>query len=341
MSEEGGGKRVGIAAYARSIASALEQRGVDAAQVFEKAGVPMYHTSDPLRRLTNREISALFRESVAITSDPYFGLFVADTLHISQLHALGFALLASSTLRDFCLRLTNFYRLVSDNVDIRLEESPDEAIIAVKLLNPDICWETRDAFVGLMVRLMRAIGERDFTPIRVELARPEPAAGDQPYRDYFGCVVLFDQPELRIAFGRAMVDVPLPGASQELAQMHDRTAMEYLGKLDRQNISNRVRSLIVDKLSTGLVSKQLVADDLHMSSRNLELKLADEGTNFQQVLDSTRQSLASGYMEQSGISITEIAYLLGFSDAANFTRAFKRWTGKSPTEFRRSLGLPR
>jgi len=341
MSEEGEGKRVGIAAYTRSIASALEQRGVDAAQVFERAGVPMYNTTDPLRRLTNREISALFRESVAITSDPYFGLFVADTLHISQLHALGFALLTSSTLRDFCLRLTNFYRLVSDNVDIRLEESPDEAVIAVKLLQPDICWETRDAFVGLMVRLMRAIGKRDFTPIRVELARPVPAAGDQPYRDYFGCEVLFDQPEMHIAFDRAMVDLPLPGASQELAQMHDRTAMEYLKKLDGRNISNRVRSLIVDKLSTGLVSKQLVADDLHVSSRNLELKLADEDTNFQQVLDSTRQSLASGYMEQSGLSITEIAYMLGFSDAANFTRAFKRWTGKSPSEFRRSLGLPR
>ena len=68
MSEEGSDKRVGIAAYARSIASALEQRGVDAAQVFEQAGVPMYNTTDPLRRMTNREISALFRESVAITS---------------------------------------------------------------------------------------------------------------------------------------------------------------------------------------------------------------------------------------------------------------------------------
>ena len=328
LSEGGGDKKVGIAAYSRSIASALEQRGVDAAQVFESAGVAMYHTSDPLQRMTNREISALFRESVAITRDPYFGLFVADTFHISQLHALGFALLASSTLRDFCLRLTNFYRLVSDNVDIRLDESPDEAIIAVKLLQPDICWETRDAFVGLMVRLMRAIGKRDFTPIRVELARPEPAAGDQPYRDYFGCEVLFDTAELRIAFDLAMVDEPLPGASQELAQMHDHTAMEYLEKLDRKNISNRVRSLIVEKLATGLVSKQLVADALHMSSRNLELKLAEEDTNFQQVLGSTRQSLASGYMEQSGLSITEIAYMLGFSDAANFTRAFKRWTGK-------------
>jgi AraC-like DNA-binding protein len=341
MSDESSSKRVAIAAYSRSIASALEQRGIDSSQVFEKAGVPMYNTTDPLRRMTNGEISALFRESVKITGDPYFGLFVAEVFHISQLHALGFALLSSSTLRDFCLRLHNFYRLVSQNVDIRLEESAREAVLAVKLLQPDICSETQDTFAGLMVRVVRAISEHDFAPLRVELPRPMPPSGDQPYRDYFGCQVLFGQPEICIAFDGETIDLPLPGASQELAQMHDRTAMEYLEKLDKLDISNRVRSLIVDKLSTGLVSKQQVADGLNMSSRNLELKLAEENTNFQQILDNTRQSLAAGYMEQSGISITETAYLLGFSDAANFTRAFKRWTGKSPTEFRRSIGLNR
>ena len=76
-----------------------------------------------------------------------------------------------------------------------------------------------------------------------------------------------------------------------------------------------------------------------MSSRSLQMKLAEKGTSFQEILDSTRHSLALGYMEQSAISITEAAYLLGFSDVSNFTRAFKRWTGKSPRDFRQSLGL--
>lgn len=339
MNDDKQAKRVAIAAYGRSIASALEQRGIDALPVFEKAGVPMYHTTDPLQRMTNGEISALFRESIAVTGDPYFGLFVADIFHISQLHALGFALLSSSTIRDFCLRLKNFYRLASQNLEFRLVETDEETILAAKLTQPDICWETVDAFTGLIVRLIRAIGERDFIPLRVELARPAPVQGRQPYLDYFGCEVLFDRPEICICFESRIVDLPLPGGSQELAQLHDRTAMEYLQKLDRQNIANRVRGLIVDTLSTGLVSKQQVADGLNMGTRNLELKLAHEDTNFQKVLDSTRQSLASGYMEQSDLSITEIAYLLGFSDAANFTRAFRRWTGKSPSEFRKALGL--
>ncbi len=340
MSADTADKPVAIAAYGRAIAAALEQRGIDAAEVFESANVPLSTTSDPMRRMCNTEISALYRESFKCTHDPYFGLFVADALHIPDLHALGFALLASSTLRDFCLRLQNYYHLVSQNIGFSLLESGGEAVLAAKLLNSDICLETEDAFAALMVRLMRAVGDPQMAPIRVELVRPKPVEGDQPYRDYFCCDVLFERPEIRICIDSALIDKPLPGASKELARMHDKTAMEYLEKLERQDISGRVRAVIVDSLSTGLVSKKLVADKLHMSLRNLELKLSRDNTNFQQILDSTRQSLAAGYIEQSSFAITEIAYMLGFSDAANFTRAFKRWMGMSPLEFRKSLGLP-
>ena len=73
---------------------------------------------------------------------------------------------------------------------------------------------------------------------------------------------------------------------------------------------------------------------MHMSARNLQLKLAAENTTFQDTLDSTRKNLATGYMQQSHLTITEIAYLLGFSDASNFTRAFRRWFGLSPRDYR-------
>ncbi len=340
MSNDTADKPVAMAAYGRSIAAALEQRGIDATQVFESAGVPLCTTSDPMRRISNAEISALFRESYKHTRDPYFGLFVADSFHIANLHALGFALLASSTLRDFCLRLQHYYHLASQNVSFRLLEGGGETVLAVKLLNSDICCETADAFAAMMVRMMRTVGDPRFAPTRVELVRPKPGEGDQPYRDYFGCEVLFECPEICIGIDSGLIDKPLPGASRELALLHDKTAMEYLQKLERQDICGQVRAAIVDGLSTGLVSKKMVADKLHMGLRNLELKLSRENTNFQRVLDGTRQSLAAGYIEQSSFTITEIAYLLGFSDAANFTRAFKRWTGKSPLQFRKSLGLP-
>ena len=138
MSGDTDANQVAISSYSRAIASALEQRGIDASTVFERAGVPMSHTVDPLRRMSNAQISALFRESVEITRDPYFGLFVAETFQISQLHVLGFALLSSSTLRDFCLRLQNYYHMASRNADISLLESGEGPILVGRAIHPDI-----------------------------------------------------------------------------------------------------------------------------------------------------------------------------------------------------------
>jgi len=339
--ENGSRKPVLIAAYGRGIAAALELVNIDAREVFDRAGVSLRSTSDPMQRMTNLEVSCIYREAVKATGDPYFGLFVGDNFHTANLHVLGFALLASSTLRDFCLRLRNYYHLASTNVEISLQESAQESTLIINTLNPDICWETHDTFITVIVRLMRTVYDPNFNPTRLELMRHQPVGGDKPFREYFKCEVLFDRPSMLICFDSAIIDKPLPGASKELAQMHDQTAMDYLQKLEHQDIPSRVRTIIVKDLSSGLVSKKQVADKLYMSTRNLELKLAVENTNFQKIVESTRRSLAEGYIEQSSIAITEIAYLLGFSDAANFTRAFKRWTGKSPLKFRKDLGLDR
>ena len=90
-----------IAAYAHAFASALESRGVDSQTVFDEAGIAMHATSDPFKRLTTQEVSSLFRASVKATGDPCFGIAVGECMQPGNMHALGFALLASTTLRDF------------------------------------------------------------------------------------------------------------------------------------------------------------------------------------------------------------------------------------------------
>jgi AraC-like DNA-binding protein len=329
-----------IAAYAFAIATALQQEGVDPVPLFKQCELPLPTTTDPLVRLSNEEVSRLFAAAVEATGDPCFGLTVAEAFHPGNLHALGYALMASHSLRDFCERLSNFYRVVSQNAMIRVEESEDEFLLVTEVTGANICPETHDAFTALMVRFMRFIYNPMFNPVRVALARPDP--GDDyrgRYRDYFRCDISFDNDRVVIAINPAVVDVSLPGASKELAQMHDQTVMQYLKQLERSDIVNRVRGIIVEELSSCNLNKQRVADKMHMSARSLQMKLAAKDTSFQEILDSTRHSLALGYMEQSAISITEAAYLLGFSEVSNFTRAFKRWTGKSPRDFRQSLGL--
>jgi len=328
-----------IAAYAFAISTALEQCGIDPRAIFEKCGVPIQTTTDPMLRLTNDEISRLFKASVEATSDPTFGLLVGQSMHPGNLHALGYALMASTSLRDYAQRLSNYYKIVSQSAEIRAEENANEFLIITNVSSGDICWETHDAFITLQLRFIRFIYNPSFNPLRVELMRPEPSTDIEKYQDYFNCEIRFDCPEVVIALPSDLIDKPLPGASKELAQMHDQTSAQYLKRMEKQDIINRVRTTIVEDLSSSAITKQRVADKLCMSPRSLQMKLAAKDTSFQEILDTTRESLALGYLEQSAISITEAAYLLGFSDVSNFTRAFKRWTSKSPREFRQSLGL--
>ena len=148
------------------------------------------------------------------------------------------------------------------------------------------------------------------------------------------CPVLFEQASLGLRFDLVTMRRPLSGASRELAQHNDRIVMSYLAKLDQDDIVNRVRAEIVTGLSCGSFGRTAIAASVHMSASTLQAKLSRAGMSFQQLLDETRHELALGYIEQSRLSITEIAFMLGFSDLSNFIRAFKRWTGKSPTRFR-------
>lgn len=146
--------------------------------------------------------------------------------------------------------------------------------------------------------------------------------------------MLFGQETLGLYFDLNTLRDPLAGASRELAQHNDQIVMQYLEKLNRDDIVNRVRAHIVTGLSGGNFSRVAIAASVNMSASTLQVKLARAGQSFQQMLDETRHELALGYIEQSRLLITEIAFMLGFSDLSNFIRAFKRWTGKSPTEFR-------
>jgi AraC-like DNA-binding protein len=323
-----------IASYLQAFGTALGDRGIEAGPVFERAGLAISTSSDPLKRITEVEVSRLFKVAVEVTGDPCFGIAVGERMQPGNLHALGFGLLSSSSLRDFYERICNYYRVVSQSADFRTFDLDGQSVLAASNIGENVCYETQDAWVTMMVRFLRFLYQLPIDPLWIELKRPEPPGGPGPFLQYFSCPVRFGCPEPRIAMDSAIMDRPLPGASPDMAQYNDQIVIQYLEQMDKNDVVNRVRRHIIEDLASGSLSKQAVADRMHMSARNLQLKLAAENTTFQDTLDSTRKNLATGYMQQSHLSITEIAYLLGFSDASNFTRAFRRWFGLSPRDYR-------
>ena len=163
-----------IGSYGLAIRKALEANGYDTGDIFTRAGIDHVPTNDPLERLTTKQVADLFAEGVKITGNPAFGLTVARFMHPSALHALGYSLLASSTLRDCCDRLVNYFRLASEQGEIRIEEEGDEFRVSSHLLVSGVAPETIDCWHAFLVRLFRLIHEPDFEPLAVKLQRPRP-----------------------------------------------------------------------------------------------------------------------------------------------------------------------
>ncbi len=322
-----------ISGYALAIAKALDYSGVDSARVFAVADVAMPAANDPLQRLSAEALKRLYAASVEVTNNPYFGLTVARFIHISNLHALGFALAASDTLMDFCLRLERYFRVVSEAAAITVTTAGGETTFSGHHL-AEVSDETEDAFLGFVILAMRQLGEAGFNPLRVALHRPALRQGPGPYEALFRAPVSFGQPQSLLVFREADLIRPLAGACPELAQLNDNLSLTYLARLDKNDVISLAKQKIVELLPNGECSREIVAKALAMSPTTLQSKLAKRDTTFHDLMDETRRELACSYLTQAAMSVTEVAFLLGFNDTSNFARAFKRWTGRSPTDFR-------
>ena len=209
-----GKPRTTIASYGLAIQNALEANGYDAAGIFAAAGIDHIPGTDPMDRLTTEEIAALFRECVEITDNPAIGLTVARFLHPSSLHALGYSLLCSSTLRDCCDRLVNYFRLVSDQGELRITETDETFCLATHTLAEGVAAETLDTWHAFLVRLFRLLHRPDFAPVSVCLARPCPAGYEAHYRRSFHTEVVFGAEYCEICLDRTLVDEPLIGGNR-------------------------------------------------------------------------------------------------------------------------------
>ena len=323
-----------VGGYAPAIAAALESRGIDSRAMFAAAGFDHIPVNSPVDRLPVPQIQRLYDAIAKVTGDDTFGLDVAQHMRATTLHALGYSLQASNNLRDFGDRLSRYIRFVSQSATVCLAEYEADVAIEGHRTIERIPYESTDAMCGFLVRFISDLSGGRCRPHRLQLPRPTPEDGGKRHREFFQVPLDFDWPFPAIRYERSVLGVTFNGASEELAQHNDQIVMAYLAKLDRADVQTRVKALIIQNLPSGEASKVSIAKQLHMSPRTLQHKLAQRNTSFHDLVNETRRALACGYMENHALAVTEIAYLLGFSDTSNFSRAFKRWTGHSPSAYR-------
>ena len=323
--------------YLLGLANELESRGASATDVFRRAGVGNALSNDPFNRFASSLLPDVFRLSIEATHDRHFALSAARAMKATDFHVVGLGFLASSSLLSFCRRLEKFLPVITGAGTIHLEEHDTTYRLVTRPFGR-MCPNSQDSWMAFILRLIQYIHSDRFKPIRIDMMHSAPRDGIVFYNDYFGAPVSFGQEACALEFAKEDGRVPLLSGCEELAAIQDIRALDYLTRVSAEDVVARVQMAIIDSLrDDSAVSLEAIASRLKLGARQIHQRLAMNRTNFQTVLDQTRQFLAKQFLRDPKLPITEIAYMLGFTDSANFSRAFRRWTGVSPRSCRNKV----
>lgn len=330
-----------IATWALLIRKSLDASGMDGLALFKQAGVELKDNHDPDSRFPLAKMQRVWRLIEEATDDACFGLKVAQHWHPSHFHALGYAWLASENLLDAFRRLARYGHIMNDALQITLEEDVGEILFKLEMHKKGLAdFQSEalalDASMATLIFMSRFIYGQEFKPLHMMITRPRPHCMPE-YTAFFQCGIEFEAAYNGFIMSREALEKRLPTGHQQLAVIHDQVLMDYLSRLDKDDICMQVQKKLVDNLSSGEMSEEQMAKSLYMSQRTLQRKLNQQGTSYKKLLEQTRRELAVSYVRDKKRSLSEITFLLGFSEQSNFTRAFRRWQGVSPSEYRETV----
>lgn len=317
------------------VAQCLRMKGFDPIEILTQVGIDAAKLANPDWRIPQAQYNQLMAHCVEVTADEAFGLEAAQQAQPQVLHGLGLAWLASDTVYDGLKRLVRFGKLMTTSVDLRLFEEEDMVLMDFgRIPNADHYHPVnRDYAVGLVVRMSYLTLGDYLAPANVELDRPRPESPEL-WESLLSSRVCFDAGRTCLSWYLSDIVEPLITGDPDLARANDEQTQAYLDGFLATSTSREVVDKIVEHLPDGPPSQLQIAEALHVSNRTLQRKLKDEGTSFMDLLQNTRLQLAQKYLRHPNRSVVETAYLLGFSEPSTFSRAFKRWTGMAPADYR-------
>lgn len=320
------------------ILHAAAAKGVDPAALRAATGFDPAVAADPDARIPLAVEEALWDEAARLSGDEAFGLHAAGLLRPGVFDVLDYAIRTAPTLRVSLERLARYNRLEHDVAVFETEDRGDVVRVehAFRVAGRAPNRHASDFTIASIVVIGAQIAGEPVVPRRVELRHDAPSSA-AAYARVFGVPVVFSAPVNAIELPSSVLDRPLAAADPGLSRVIERHAEALLAARPDpvESTAARVRRIAADALGEGDASLRRVAERLKTSERSLQRRLADEGVTFDAVLDDLRRELALRYLGDRKLAIAEVAYLLGYSEPSAFHRAFKRWTGATPSEVRR------
>ena len=313
----------------------LKEYGIDPAPVFKKHGINVLPPFDPNKRFSGAKLDGILAEAAERSGDPAFGLKEAKYFLPSYLGPLGFAWLASTSLQSAFERLQRYIHVLHERMEISISEEARMLVVGLHVDAESANYFERDiSILATLVKMCRFIAGENWSPAKVTVSHPAPVDTSYFYQ-FFRCPVDFDAKLNSIHVASQQAAEHLTGSNRQMAQLNDHMVIRYLAVQSKGDIVSQVKAVILEHLGEGGICESVVAQSLHTSTRNLNRKLNAENTSFKGLLLETRSELASQYINDPGLTLTEITYMLGFSEISSFSRAYKRWTGQSPSAARK------
>lgn len=310
--------------------------GLDVEAVYRRFGYNAQMAELNGARTPHEQQSAFWQAVEAVTGDADIGLHLCPHMPLYRADIIEYLMFSSRTFGEGITRAFKYLRLVSDALSARLVHIDDDNV-QVRLVSSSLTGpqsrHTEVCVVYEMLQFASYFTEQQATPKAVTLRCPRisPVA---EYEKVFGCPVTFGAEESAITFDPVILDYRSPHWDPDLLKLHEELAEKRLAGLERQDLIAQIRTLFSQRLELQSCELEDVAKELALSPRRLRFELTQAGTSFSQLLMEFRYALARHLLGRTDERIENIVYLTGFSEPSTFYRAFKRWSGLTPVQYR-------
>jgi AraC-like DNA-binding protein len=322
------------AIYAAHLVGLVARWGVSRDELLEGTGISAGALEDPDGTVPGTAMARLALRAIELTGEPGLGFYQGLYVKLSAHGAVGLAAMTSATLEQAIRVAERYFALRAQHIAVELRVEGEEAIL--EFIETVTLGRVRgfmlEAVITSFLQMTKTMLGRPVS-CRIEVAIPEPAHF-QGFAHLWPGPVRFSCPKSRLIVPKALLEAPLEMADrfaseralaeceQELARLGE--ASSLLASVRRQMMS----------MPRGFPTATDLAKKRHVSPRTIKRQLAAHGTSFQRLLDELRRDRALALLEDEGVSIARVADLLGYADPSNFNRAFRRWMGVAPTEWR-------
>jgi AraC-like DNA-binding protein len=286
-------------------------------------------------RILDADFNQLVANAQGLTGDPALGLKLGLRLNLSAHAVLGQAFITCTNLTQAMDLFLKYTHLLATDLDIEFETVGEQCILTQASTPGGLSIEFGyELFYGALINTLRGLLNAPDLCLRMELPYSQPAHSAL-YYEVFGEDVHFDCVRGRILFHRDLLDTQLPSSNPVLRNLYEAECARLLADLEEENSVAKRTLRLLRKLEGQYPQMPQIATMLNLSPRTYRRRLDEEQQSFQQLLDQVRAEHATRYLQNTRMPLSNIAYMVGFSDASNFRRAYLKWTGRSPSEVRR------